>query len=273
MHLAALNIHPVKSLRGLGVSSAEVDALGIVGDRRFLVVGPDGVFLTQRVVARMARVATAVDAAWLTLGCEGFGEVKVRRDPDPASALVTVSIWKNDGLKAEDCGPSAAEWLSRVLGLPCRLVRIGPAFNRPVRPAAARPGDVVHFADAFPLLAVSEASLRDLNDRMAEEGGEALPMNRFRPNLVVEGCGPYEEDSWKRIRIGEVVLRAAGPCLRCIVTTTDQLTGERGKEPLKTLATYRRDLAEPTYVKFGQNLVHETKSGALRVGDPVEVLE
>jgi uncharacterized protein YcbX len=131
----------------------------------------------------------------------------------------------------------------------------------------------VAFVDGFPLLIVSEASLGDLNRRMAEGGGHAVPMNRFRPNLVVAGCEPYAEDSLRRFRIGDVVFRGAKPCIRCIVTTTDQLTGERGVEPLRTLARYRREPADATHVMFGYNLVNETKSGVLRVGDTVEILD
>jgi hypothetical protein len=152
-------------------------------------------------------------------------------------------------------------------------VRIGPACVRPVQKAAAEPGDLVSFADAAPLLVTNTGSLADLNDRILEAGGEAVPMDRFRPNIVVAGAEPFAEDQWKRIRIGGVVLRSAGPCARCIVTTTDQETGIRGHEPLRTLATFRRNSQDPTYVNFGQNLVNESKVGILRVGDSVEILE
>jgi uncharacterized protein YcbX len=273
MHVTGLHIHPVKSLRGLAVGAASVDSLGVVGDRRFLVVDPAGNFLTQRTVPGMARVGALLDDAFLTLSCEGSGDIRVRRDPDPEAPDAVVRIWKSAGLRAEDCGDAPAAWLSSALQGPCRLVRIGPKFNRPVRADYARPGDVLGFPDGFPLLIISEASLGDLNRRMAETGGEALPMNRFRPNVVVAGCEPYAEDSLGRFRIGNVVFRAAKPCLRCIVTTTDQLTGKRGKEPLRTLAGYRRDPQAPTEVMFGYNLVNETKSGVIRVGEPVEPLE
>ena len=273
MHLAALNIHPVKSLRGLEVQSAEVDHLGAVGDRRFLVADPDGKFLTQRTVPRMALVGAFLDDSWLTLRSDGFGEIRVRRAPDPGAPILAVRVWSSEGLQAEDCGGEAATWLGAVIGAPCRLARIGPAFIRPVNPARARPGDLVGFADGYPFLAVSEASLLDLNRRIGRSGGSPVPMNRFRPNLVLGGCGPHSEDAWRRIRIGSIVLRAAGPCTRCIITTTDQATGARSVEPLRTLAGYRRNPEEPSLVNFGQNLVHEVKSGLLRVGDPVEVLE
>jgi uncharacterized protein YcbX len=272
MHVTSLHLYPVKSLRGLAVEAARVDRMGVVGDRRFLVVDSSGTFMTQRAVPRMALVGAFLDEATLTLRAAGFGDIVVGREPDPAAAEAVVRIWKSEGLKAEDCGEPPAEWLSAVLETPCRLVRIGPKFARPVRADFAEPGDLVAFADGFPLLVVSEASVGDLNRRMAEKGAPAIPMNRFRPNVVVAGCGPYEEDRLKRFRIGEVVFRATKPCIRCTITTTDQLTGARGIEPLRTLAGYRREPADSTEVKFGYNLVNETKSGVLRVGDTVEML-
>src|ERR1035438_550500 len=134
MHLAALHIYPVKSLRGLAVQSAGVDSLGAIGDRRFLVVDPAGVFLTQRTAPRMALVAALLDDAALTLRSAGFGEIRVRRAPDPGARLLPVRVWSSEGLLAEDCGDAPASWLGGVLGTPCRLVRIGPAFSRPVKP-------------------------------------------------------------------------------------------------------------------------------------------
>jgi uncharacterized protein len=273
MRLASLHIYPVKSLRGLSVPSAQLDPLGLVGDRRFLVVEGTGAFLTQRTVPRMALVGAFLDESSLEMRCEGFDPVRVRRAPDPEAPLVTVRVWSSEGLLAEHCGEAPSAWLSRVLGLPCRLVRIGPAFRRPIKNASLHPGDSVAFADGYPFLAMNEASVGDVNRRIEEAGGRAVPMDRFRPNLVLDGCAPYEEDTWRRIRVGGVRLRSAGPCARCIITTTDQQTGAREKEPLRTLAEYRRDPTDPTNVNFGQNLVHEDKAGTLRVGDPVWVTE
>lgn len=270
MHVAALNIHPVKSLRGLAVDTAEVDLEGLAGDRRFMVVDPKGNFLTQRTLPRMARVDALLQGGDLVLRCAGFGELRVARAPSPVAALLKVSVWKSEGLLAEDCGQAPADWLAAVLEVPCRLVRAGPAFHRLAKGAAATSNDRVAFADAYPLLVASEASLADLNARIP---AEPVPMNRFRANIVVAGCAAYAEDAWRRIRIGRVVLRAAGPCARCVVTTTDQQTGVRAAEPLRALADYRRDPAEPTHVNFAQNYIHETKQGVLRVGDPVEVIE
>lgn len=273
MHLSGLFIYPVKSLRGTAVGSASVDTLGLVGDRRFLVVDEQGRHLTQRPLPRMALVATALRDGHLVLRTADAGEIAVPLQADPANPppLRTVSVWKSEGLLAEDCGPDAARFLSSFLGVTCHLVRIGEKFRRPVLdPRRATPADVVHFGDAYPFLVVSEASLADLNDRIVQRGEDPVPMDRFRPNLVIAGSGAFAEDAWPRVRIGEILFRAGGPCARCIVTTTDQHTGERaGKEPLRTLATYRRDAREPADVNFGQNLIHESKSGRLSVGDLV----
>jgi hypothetical protein len=268
MHISALFIYPVKSLRGLSVPFADVDSLGFRGDRRFLVVDEGGRFLTQRSLPRMALIATALDATHLTLSVGPDVSIRVAGAPDPTAPLRPVSIWKSENLLAEDCGEPVAAFLSEFLGIRCRLVRIGTAFSRPILKAVARPGETFTFADAFPLLVIGEASLGDLNDRLAAQGDEALPMNRFRPNLVVTGCPAFAEDTWMRFQAGNVVFRAGGPCIRCIMTTTNQDTGARdGAEPLRTLATYRRDEHAPAEVKFGQNLLHETKSGTVRVGD------
>jgi len=267
--ITGLFIYPVKSLRGHAVPVAELDALGFVGDRRFLVIDETGKFQTQRTLPRMACIDAGLGTGTLTLSAAGAGSVTVSTRSDPAAPLRTVSVWKHEGLQAEDCGPEAAAWLSAFLGLKLNLVRIGEKFHRAVTKPAARPGDRVHFGDAAPLLIISRASLDDLNDRIVSHHGEPVPMDRFRPSLVVSGCPPFAEDTWSELHIGEIILRHGGPCARCIVTTTDQRTGERGKEPLKTLATYRRDPIETTDVNFGVNLIHTTKRGVLRVGDEV----
>ena len=266
MNVSGLYLYPVKSCRGLAVNSAELDDHGFVGDRRFMVVAEaDGLFLTQRTHPRMALIETSLTSTSLLLSSPGRGSVTV---PLNASAgLRRVTVWRST-TSANDCGDEPAEWLSDFLGHPLRLVRMGGTYQRLNLKPAAQAGDVVSFADSCPFMAISEASLADLNSRLARP----LPMNRFRPNLVIAGCTPYGEDAWNRVRIGGAVFRSAGPCARCPITTTDQETAERGKEPLKTLATYRRDPDDPGDVNFGTNLIHETKRGTVRVGAPVELI-
>lgn len=269
MHVSGLFLYPVKSLRGVTVPTAEIDALGFAGDRRFLVIAEAGQFLTQRQHPRMALISTRLANGTLTLSADGAGSVRVPTASDPAAPLRTVAVWKSEGLLAEDCGPTGALWLSEILQLKCRLVRLGQKFCRPVLKKAAQPGDHFSFADGAPILVTSEASLADLNDRIRQNYGEPVPMDRFRPNLVVTGCTPFAEDEWPRIRLGDVVLRQAGRSDRCIMTTTDQLTGMRGKEPLRTLATFRRDPVETSSVYFGANFINESKHGTVRLGDAV----
>jgi uncharacterized protein YcbX len=270
MHVSGLFIYPVKSLRGIAVPAVEVDALGLAGDRRFLVVDEAGKFLTQRQLPRMALVSTALSNGSLTLSAAEAGRVRVSIAPDPAAPLHRVTVWKSEGLQAEDCGPAAAAWLSDFLQLKCRLVRIGEKFRRPVLKKAAQPGDAFSFADGAPILVTSEASLARLNDHIVENAGEPVPMDRFRPNVVIAGCEAFAEDEWRAFRVGDVVLRQAGKSDRCIVTTTDQLTGVRGKEPLRTLANFRRDPAEASSVYFGANYINESKRGVVQTGAKVE---
>jgi uncharacterized protein YcbX len=273
IRLIGLHLYPVKSLRGCAVSAAEIDTLGLVGDRRFMVVDEAGRFLTQRSLPRMALIAAALTRDTLTLSAAGAGSVDVSREPNDDAPLRNVSVWKSEGLLAEDCGDAPAKWLSRFLATPCRLVRAGRKFLRPILDAdLAGPGDTVHFGDGFPFLLISEASLASLNDRVAAEGEPHVPMDRFRPNLVVTGCDAFAEDNWPRFHLGAIGFRAAGACARCVVTTTDQVTAERGREPLRTLATFRRDPGKPSDVNFGQNLIHETKTGTLRVGDELRLV-
>lgn len=271
MQLAGIFLYPVKSLGGCAVASAAVDRFGLVGDRRFLVVDPEGRFLTQRTLPRMALIGTRLETGRLTLSAPGRPDLAVSRVPDPAAPLRRVSVWKHEALVVEDCGREAAGWLSGALGVDCGLVRIGRDYERTVLKPAARLGDSVSFADACPFLLLGEASWTDLNDRLMARGEEPVPLDRFRANFIVSGSPPGAEDDWHTVRVGEVVFRSAGPCARCVVTTTDQATARRGPEPLRTLAIYRRDPGDPSQVNFGLNLLHETKHGALQVGDPVTV--
>jgi uncharacterized protein YcbX len=222
----------------------------------------------------MALVATKLSPETLILSAPTAGEIQIPRHATPDSPLRVVSVWGSEGLLAEDCGDATADWLGSFLTVKCRLVRVGAKFHRPVQPhGTIHPDDRVAFNDSCPALIIGEASLANLNDRLQAAGEEPVPMDRFRPNLIVAGSAPFAEDAWHRIRAGHALFRDDGPCARCVITTTDQETAERAKEPLRMLASFRRDKANPSNVNFGQNFIHETKTGSVRVGDAVEVLE
>jgi uncharacterized protein YcbX len=260
--LSALNIYPVKSAAGIALTSARVDERGLAGDRRWMVVDENRRFLTQRTHPHLALVSVTIEADGLVLNAPGMPALAV---PIPRTdAAVRVQVW-DDVCDALTAGVTAAEWISRFLGIPCEVIHMYEKTHRMVEVEGSAPASEVSFADAFPFLLISEGSLGDLNGRLERP----VPMNRFRPNLVVRGCEPYAEDGWRRVRVGEIHFRVVQPCIRCTTTTVDQATGERGKEPLATLATYRR---VGTSVLFGQNLIH-AGTGELRVGDDVSVLE
>jgi uncharacterized protein YcbX len=212
----------------------------------------------------MALIEPTLSGETLQLKAPGIDNLEISIRPD-RSTPQTVKIWE-DSCNAFDCGGDAAEWLSRFLGVPCRLVTMGDEFERPVNPHYATDGDQVGFADAFPLLLISSASLRDLNARL----DTPVPMNRFRPNIVVSGCDPYAEDHWHELSIGTTRFRVCKPCARCTVPTVDQATGLRGNEPLTTLSTYRK--GEDGKVFFGQNVINTQKSGEIILGSEVTVL-
>ncbi|MES9963194.1 MAG: MOSC domain-containing protein [Candidatus Sedimenticola sp. 20ELBAFRAG] len=261
--LSGIFFYPVKSFAGIALNSAPVVARGISCDRRWMVVGADGDFMTQRNHPRMALIRVELIPGGVRLQAPGMSSLDVERVAG-GGVEIEVQVW-GDHCNARLADESAAQWLTGYLGTDARLVFLPDSNSRQVDLDYAKEGDQVGFADAFPFLLISEASLGDLNSRLEHP----LPMNRFRPNLVVSGCEPYEEDSWRLIRIGDIAFRVVKPCSRCAVPTTDQATAERGVEPLRTLATYRQ---RGNKVYFGQNLVHDGV-GEIRTGLSVEVLE
>ena len=259
--LTGLTVYPIKSARGIPVDQWEVDEFGLRYDRRFMVVDQSGEFLSQRNHARLSLVAPSIGKDVLRVEAPGMPILEVPLEPR-AAVSTQVTVW-NDTCAATWLGEAAADWFSEFLGDACSLVHMPGDTVRPADPAYDPTGSRVSFADGFPFLLISEESLADLNRRLTQP----LPMNRFRPNLVVAGADPYEEDRWEKIEVGGITLRVVKPCARCVVTTTDQITTVRGKEPLRTLATYRNVGGK---VMFGQNVVHQGP-GRLRVGDPVFV--
>ena len=259
--VSQLNVFPVKGLKGIAVGAAHAGGRGLAHDRRFMVVDPSGEFLSQREVPRMATVWTEIAGAELRLAAPDFDEVALPLVPgegEPVQARVWDSV----------CGalapsPEADRWLSGCLGRPCRIVYMPDSTRRLSNPRHAGPDHLVGFADGYAFLVVSEASLADLNARLARP----VPMDRFRPNIVLRGAGPFEEDGWGNFSVGGAALRMAKPCGRCQVTTTDQSTGEvTGPEPLATLAGYRD--SREFGARFGMNAV-TVRAGEIRVGDPV----
>ena len=258
--LSGLYVYPIKSCGGVALSSATVTTTGLRYDRRWMLVDEAGEFLSQRRLPRMALISTRFGPERLIVGAPGMPALEVLLRPETGDR-VDVCVWGDAG-RGVPVGDEADRWFGEFLGFPCRLIYKPDDDVRLVDSAYAKDGDQVGFADAFAFLLISEASLGDLNGRLREP----VPMSRFRPNLVVRGCEPYAEDRWSLVRVGVVAFRAADPCPRCAVTTVDQSTGTRGKEPLRTLAAYR-DSDEG--VLFGRYLIHNS-SGTLRVGDRLE---
>jgi len=263
LKISEIVVYPVKSLAGNHHSEAEIVATGFRDDRGWMIVDEQGVFITQRQHPSMSLIRTEVLERALQLTLPGLQPVEIPTlDEGPGPR---VEVWEQP-CEAVDQGARAAELLSEYLGRPCRLVRMSSAFRRQIKAKYHNGDDAsLGFSDSMPFLLTSQASLDDLNGRLTEP----IEMDRFRPNLVVSGGAAFQEDGWKRIRIGETRFCVAKSCVRCEITTVDQSTGIKGIEPLETLGTYR---AGPKGVLFGRHLVHEGR-GTIRLGDPVEVLE
>ena len=262
--LRAIHIYPVKALGGISLSQSTVTPRGLQNDRRFLVVDANDRFLTQREHPKMATVWVEIEDGNITFSAPDVESVSFSAAPKEL-ATRAVQVWASQ-VRAHTVTTEADRWLSGYLGAAVRLVYMPDSAERRINPDYAKNGEIVSFADGYPLLIVSEASLADLNARMVANGGQALPMNRFRSNLVITGCEAFAEDRLGEIVIGDAVFRAVKPCTRCQVTTTDQADGVvRGPEPLQTLATYR-DSANG--VMFGMNLIPVTL-GTVRIGDGV----
>jgi len=268
--IASLFVYPVKGARGLAVDAATAAVTGLrvagVADREWMVVDAEGRFLTQREHPALALIVPAVDDDVLTLGADGHGEVAIPLAGSHGTAR-EVTVWRSH-VRGFDEGDDVAYWLAGRLGVDVRLVRFDRRKARACNPDyVGDSGAHTFYADGYPVLVIGSASLDDLNGRLAEKGELELPMNRFRPNVVVEGLDPYDEDHLDTLAIGEVVLRMVKPCVRCQVTTTDQETAQVGREPLPTLAMYRQDDAFGG-VKFGMNaVVAAGEGGTIAVGD------
>ncbi len=264
--LQSLGVFPVKSCGAVFLQEAEVEERGLKFDRRWLVTDESGRFLTQREVPQLATIRPQLREDTLELRC-GDARLDIPLHPHEGEP-VRVQIWR-DEVNAVRVGELADEWLRDVLGLDARLVWMPDETRREVDTNFARGGEITSFSDGFPFLVLTSASVDDLNDRILQNGGEAVGAERFRSNFLIEGAKAYEEDSWARFRIGECEFEVVKPCSRCVIPTLDQTTGERsGNEPLRTLSTYRRQNGK---IYLAQNCLPR-KLGRVRVGDEVEVL-
>lgn len=278
MNLIELFIYPIKSCGKITLNQGEVTLKGLDWDREFMWVDESGQFVTQRTYPELAKVRVQQLGTLIELSVEYQNIKSFQLQPKLIGTPKTVQVWR-DQTMAIDQGDDVANWLKNALKQDnqpnLRLVRQSPDFIRPVDPNyAVNINNQVSFADGYPCLLTNTASLTELNRKLQEtypKSSEEIPMNRFRPNLVIDTDQPFIEDQWKVILIGEIYFDLVKPCSRCIVTTTNQESGERNplKEPLKTLATFRQ---QPRGVMFGVNIIPRN-TGTIRVGDVVEVME
>jgi uncharacterized protein len=265
MHLQDITIYPIKSFAGIDLTESEVSERGLLYDRNWMLVDKQGKFISQREFPKLSLLTTGIENGKLIISHRLQNNIDIRlRLDESLNSTDKVEVW-DDTMLAEKVNEEASRQLSQILKQDVSLMKIGENTSRLADPRFVDSEIQVSFADGFPYLIISQASLDDLNSRLESP----VEMNRFRPNIVVSGSKPFEEDTWKEIQIGECVFQIVKPCARCEVTTINQLTAERGKEPLRTLSKYRRD---GNKVLFGQNMV-ALKKGKIRVGDDVKILK
>ena len=262
IRVSGLSIYPVKSCREVKQTSSHVESFGLKNDRRWMVVDKNGVMLTQRKISKMCLIQPELTDGGVYLHSAEKHSLHV--DKPLSNKKITVKVW-SDECEAFDAGEQAAKWLSDFLSTDCRLVYFPKDEFRQVDLTYAEEGDKTAFSDGFPLLLISQASLNDLNQRLLQP----ITMNRFRPNIVVDGCEPFAEDSWKKMRIGETEFRIVKPCSRCVIPSINIDTAEREDEPTKTLSSYRK---RDNKIFFGQNVI-ANDFGNIEVGMSVEITE
>jgi uncharacterized protein len=257
--LSEIWIYPMKSLGGIRLSSSKVMEKGLLYDRRFMLTDESGKFMTQRVYPKMALFKLSIQDGTLTVHYHNDA-LSIPAVPQPNEPAASVQIWENI-VQAHEVDTAYSAWFSERLGMKCKLVFFPEEYDRPVDPDYKVNDEHVSLADAYPFLIIGQSSLDDLNTRLKEP----VPMNRFRPNFVFTGGEPFEEDHWRNFVIGTNGFIAVKPCARCVLTTVNQDTAEKGAEPLKTLASYR---TRNSKVYFGQNLV-ATNHTEIKVGDKI----
>jgi uncharacterized protein YcbX len=277
--LSEIILYPIKSCAGISVSQATLTQRGLeaegVRDREWMLVDDSGRFLTQREYPKMALIQPQLGGDCLRVTAPGMPDLALPlAAPDTVSvAAITVHLW-DDAVLAADCGNAVANWFSRVLGAPCRLVRFHPDAARFA--SAKWTGGIAAptlFSDGYPVLVAGSASLDDLNQKLVAAGRGALPMNRFRPNLVIDGIEAFEEDYADYFQLGQSRLKPVKPCPRCPIPSVDQGSGVPGPDPLDILQTYRRKPILDDAVCFGMNcIVIEGGEQTLHAGQEVDVV-
>lgn len=260
--LATLYQHPIKSCSPIEISRAVIDSLGLAGDRRYVLATPEGMFITARKHPKLALLKATLDESGLWLSCEDKAPLHINR-ASHLDEYREVTVWKSK-IQAQRCSMEADRWLSDYLGSDCQLLYFAEQSSRPIRKMADKQ---VSFADGYPLLLTNTASLEWLQSHCPEP----IDMRQMRPNLVIDSSEPFIEDSWQKIRIGEVEFLVFSPCERCKFTTLPPGSSEypQHAEPLKTMLRVRR--AHDGGPLFGQNLI-PLNSGVIERGAKVEVL-
>lgn len=275
--LTQLSLYPIKSCGGLSLHEASIANSGLMSgllhDRQWMVVDAAGAYVTQRTCPQMARITPRLAGHMLEVSAPGQASTEISLTLPDAESARTVQIW-GDRVRAYDCGDEVARWFSVALGMPCRLVRA--PLNAQRNADSKWTGGVdapTLFSDGFPILVISEASLADLNGRLMQQGRSALPMNRFRPNIVIDGIEAFDEDYAATIAIGDLVLKPVKPCPRCPIPSIDQVTGQIGPDPLDILRTYRVNTKVNGGITFGMNAVVHAGAGArVHIGQAVDLI-
>ena len=282
--ITSLIIYPIKSCAGIALTEAIVTPAGLryaeVSDREWMVVDSAGQFLTQREIPQMALIVPSLHSDGLRVTAPGMRTLNVSHTvvdsgvpatlPMPTS--LTVTVW-DDSLSAQDCGDDIADWFSEAVGIPCRLVHFDPAIKRLASKKWTGGREVpTLFSDGYPILLISQASLDDLNQKLRITGRDALPMNRFRPNIVIDGVEPFEEDFVETFSIEKIRLQPVKPCPRCPIPSVDQATGKPGPDPVEILQTYRANPKVDGGITFGMNTILLDGEGEmLRIGQEIEI--
>ncbi len=261
--ISELFIYPIKSLGGVSVPVATVTDRGFQYDRRWMLVDDQNVFMSQRSIPKMALLQVFIEADGLRVEHKKTG-VQINIPFQPSADTLKVQVWSFEG-KAIEVSKEVSHWFTSSLGQPCKLVYMPDSTKRRVDSRYVSNKELTSFTDDFPYLAISQSSLDELNNRLEHP----IPMNRFRPNIVIAGAAPFEEDEWAHFTVNDLHFFGAKLCGRCVVTTIDQHEAVQGKEPLLTLATYRKSNNK---IYFGQYLVHNG-AGSVNVGDTIEVKE